>query len=820
MHLHPIGGMGKNIRYTLRSLLRSPSFSIASLLCLALGIGATTVIFSIVNAVVLRPLPYRQPDQLTRLYTEFPKFPNGGLRRFWVSEPEIFNLKSAKSFQTIGAYGTYGVNLSTSSDPMRVTAAQVNAEGLATLGIMPEKGRLFTPEEDKPGVPPVILLSHDLWQRAYAGDPDILNKDVFLAGVKCRVIGIMPKNFIFPPGETDAAQAWTPMQLNPASTNFGGHNYNVFGRLREGVTLHQARQEMQGLVAHWGEASSPNNHVFAPDVHPVVMYDFYDETVRTVRKAMMLLLGAVVFVLLIACVNVANLLLARSEGRQREIAVRRALGASTPQLLKQFIVEGVVLSMAGAVLGLILAFGGLRLILNTGAASIPRADEIALDWRVLLFTLVVSVLTGVVFGLAPLVQVSALRLFDTLKAASGRSSSTNSSNRFRRVLVIVEMAMAFILLAGAGLMVRGFWRLQQVNAGFNPQGILSATVQLPESSYKTDVAQQQFWQRLAGELNRIPGVTAASLSSGLPPFRRPNEDDTMIEGFVKTPNGPIESVNFYQTATPRFFETIGARLMEGRWLDEHDGPARNVVVNQTMANTFWPHQSAIGHRVKPGDEKSWYTVVGVVADIKNAGADRPTGTELFLPYNNNANGDYTGAPNLLVRTTGDPAQLANAVRGVVRSLDPSLPVAKVRTMEDVVSAASSRPRFLTLVLAMFSLLALVLAAVGIYGVISYSVAQRTAEFGIKIALGAEPAVLMRQVLKQGLLLSLVGMAVGTVLSFFLTQFLEGLIFGVTGLDLTSLAVTALVLALATVAACYAPASRAMRTEPILALRYE
>ena len=297
---------------------------------------------------------------------------------------------------------------------------------------------------------------------------------------------------------------------------------------------------------------------------------------------------------------------------------------------------------------LILAFGGLRLILNTGAVTIPRADEIALDWRVLLFTLVVSVLTGVVFGLAPLVQKGpALRLSSTtLKAASGRSSSTNSSNRFRRVLVIVEMAMAFLPLPGLGvrLMVRGFWRLQQVNAGFNPQGILSATVQLPEASYKTDASQQQFWQRLAGELNRIPGVTAASLSSGLPPGGRPNEDDTMIEGFVKTPNGPIESVNFYQTATPRFFETIGARLMEGRWLDEHDGPARNVVVNQTMANTFWPHQSAIGHRVKPGDEKSWYTVVGVVADIKNAGADRPTGTELFLPYNNNANGDYIRCP--------------------------------------------------------------------------------------------------------------------------------------------------------------------------------
>ena len=809
--------MGQNIRYTLRSLLRSPSFSIAALLCLALGIGATSVIFSIVNAVVLRPLPYRQPDRLTRIYTEFPDFPNGGLRRFWVSEPEVFDLKAAKSYQTIGAYATSGVNLSTATDPIRVTAAFVNADGLATLGVAPEKGRLFSPEEDKPGVPPVILLSHRLWQRAYAGDPDILNKDVFLAGVKCRVIGIMPKNFIFPPGETDAAEAWTPLQLNPASQNRGGHNFNVFGRLKDGVTLQQARQEMAGLVAHWGEAASPMNHVFSPAHHPIVMYDFYDETVRSVRKAMFLLLGAVVFVLLIACVNVANLLLARSEGRQREIAVRRALGASTGQLLAQFTAEGIVLSLAGAALGLVFAYAGLRVILNAGAASIPRADEIALDWRVLLFTLVVSIASGLVFGLAPLVQVSALRLFDTLKAASGRSSSTNSSNQFRRVLVVVEMAMAFVLLAGAGLMVRGFWRLQQVSVGLNPNGVLTAGIELPEASYKTGSAQKQFWQRLEAKLNQTPGVTAASLASGLPPARPPNENDTDIEGFVKVPNGPIESVNFYQIVTPKYFETIGARLMEGRWFDQHDGPAQSVIVNQTMANTFWPHQSAIGHRVKPGT-KEWYTVVGVVADIKNAGADRPTGTELFLPYN--AERGYTGSPYVLLRTNGNPAQLANAVREAVRTIDPTLPVAKVRTMEDVVAAASSRPRFLTLILGLFSVLALILAAIGIYGVISYSVAQRTTEFGIRLALGAEPGRLLRQVLQQGLLLGAAGMAVGTVVAFFATRFVEGLIFGVSGLDAASLGVTAVVLAFSTLAACYVPAARAMRTEPVEALRYE
>jgi putative ABC transport system permease protein len=814
--------MGLSLRQIVRNIVRTPNFSLIAVLCLALGIGATSAMFTIVNSVVLQPLPYREPDRLVRAYTEFPKFPNGGLRRFTTSEPEVFDMKADKAFETVGAWASQGLNITTSTTPIRVTATGISAEGFSTLGVAPELGRLFTAEEDKPKAPGVVVLSHDLWQRSYGGDPHILERDVFLDGEKCKVVGVMPRGFLFPPGEISKTEVWTALQLNPLSTNRGGHNYNVFARLRPGVSIQQARAEMAALVAHWGESFSPmgNNHVFSPENHPIVIYDFYDETVGGVRKAIWLLLGAVVFVLLIACVNVANLLLARSEGRQKEIAVRRAVGASGMQLLAQFVAEGVMLSFAGAAVGVALAYGGLRLILSAGSASIPRAEEVTLDLRVLGFTLVVSILSGIIFGLAPLIHVPAIKLYDTLKASGGRASSSVSSHNFRRALVITETALAFILLAGASLMVRGFWRLQQVNVGFDPQGVLTAQIPLPSNIYKDSKSQQQFCRRLIEECQRIPGVQAAAIASGLPPKRGANENDTGIEGFVASREAPIQSVNFYQTVSPGFFSALGIRVLEGRPLEDRDADPRSlgVVINQSMARTFWPHTTAVGRWIQPGGDTTKYTIVGVVADLKNGGVDRPVGTEIFLPYLSKAG--YTGSPYIIVRTTGDSKKLTSAVRSAVSAVDSGVAVAQVRTMEEVIDQSSSRSRFLVLLLAMFSGLALLLAAVGVYGVISYSVAQRTSEFGIKMALGAEPWRLMRYVLGQGVTLTAAGMLVGTAGAVFLTKMLAGLIYGVTGLDWMVMAATAFVLLFATLAACYAPAARAMRIEPIRALRYE
>lgn len=811
--------MLQTVRYAIRSLGRTPSFTIAALLCLALGIGATSAIFTIVNAVVLRPLQYPESDHLVRIYTEFPTFPGGGLHKFWVSDAEVFDLqRSAKSFESIGASATTGVNLAGINQPTRVTATFVSSQIPALLGVKPLMGHLISKQDDQPGAPAVVMLSYGLWKRVYGADPNIIGKATTLNNSKATVIAVMPQGFAFPPGQTDTTEVWSALQLDPNHVNPGGHNYDVLGRLAQGVTLTQARQEMAALVKRWGESASPNHHVFDPRNHYVTMYSFYDEVVGGVRKAMLLLLGAVGLVLLIACVNVANLLLARSETRQREIAVRRAIGASTFDLARQFVIEGLALAFAGAVLGVCVGFGSLRLIEATNAGSIPRAAEIALNLPVLLFTLAISSLIGVLFGLAPFVHVSAIRVFETLKSASSRSSSGLASKRFRNVLVVLQIAMAFALLAGAGLMMRSFWKLQQVNVGFHAEKLLTFNLSLPDATYKDQGARELFWTNLQERLQRMPGALSVTLAGGLPPIEREVDNDTDIEGFVHVPNGPIENIAFYQATGDHFFGTLGARLIDGRFFNSSDEnkDSPGVIINAAFARTFWPHESAIGHRVRPGGYESWCRIVGVIADIKNSGVDKPVGTELFFSYKLFA----PATLDVLVRTSGDPLNLAAEARRTVASLDSTLPLFKVRTMEDVIAASTTRPRFLTLILGLFSLLSLSLAAVGIYGVIAYSVEQRTAEFGIRIAVGAQPEQLLGQVMKQGITLGLVGVAIGLSSALLLTRFLEGMLFGVSKSDPSSLATTAGVLTFVSALASLLPAVRAMQIEPLRALRYE
>ncbi|MEO8128181.1 MAG: ABC transporter permease [Bryobacteraceae bacterium] len=813
----------QDFRYALRLLKRSPGFAAAAVMCLALGIGATTAIFSVVNAVILRPLPYAAPEQLVRIYTEFPTFPNGGLRRFWVSPPEYVDLKrDLKSWESIGGWTNSGVNFSGGNEPIRVTASNVTGGLLTSLGVAPLLGRLPTAADDVDGAPLVAVISSGLWQRAFGGERSIIGKNVQVNGRGCTVVGVMPGGFQFPPGEVDAPEVWIPLQLNPSQSGRGSHFLSLLGRLKHGVSYEQARGELNRLVQQQGLLASPNNHMFHPERHPIVAYGLHDEVVGGVRPAMMMLLAAVGFVLLISCVNVANLLLARAESRQREIAVRTAIGAGYGRLVRQFVTEGLVLSLLGAFLGLLFAFAGLRLIAVSGADSIPRSGEIGVDGRVLLFTIVISMATGLFFGLAPLAQVATRNLHGALKAAAGRTTGSAGSQRFRGLLVIAELSLALVLLIGTGLMIRAFWKLQEVQVGISPQNVITMRVSLPSALYQDGRSLQAFWTNVQQRVSQLPGVTSATMMTGMPPVRPLNANDTSIEGFVPVPGGPMQNVDYYQLAGKNFFETLGIRLLDGRFLDERDGGEAPpvVVVNQTMARTFWAGQNPLGRRIKPGGEKEWRTVVGVVADVKNAGIDKPTGTEIFIPYLQSGSSGALRNATVVLRATQNPTRLVAAARSEIQSVDAALPISNIRTMEEVLQAARSRPRFLTLLLSLFSGVALALATLGIYGVISYSVARRTTEFGIRMAMGARPADVIGMVVGQGLRLGLIGVAAGAIGAFVLTRYISGLLFGVEAFDPATFGVMAVLLAAVTALACYIPARRATKVDPMVALRYE
>lgn len=815
----------KDFRYAVRMLLQNPGFTAAAVLCLALGIGATSAIFSVVHAVLLKPLPYRQPDRLVRLYTEFPTFPNGGLRRFWTSPPEYDELaRELQSWESLDAWVTSGANLAGATDPIRVTGCLVTGRLFETLGVSPLLGRAITPQDDIPGAPQVIVIGYNLWQRVFAGDRNVIGRTLQVNGRNANIVGVMPPGFSFPPGELDAPEVWAALQLGtPDPQRRGSHFLFVLGRLKSGVSPSQAQQEINRHVLE-SPARIGKNHPFDPKFHPIVTYPLHGEVVSAVRPALWMLMGAVAFVLLIACVNVANLLLARAEARQREIAIRRALGAGLGQLIRQFMVEGLLLSLGGALAGTALAFAGLRLMVAAGRASIPRADEVTIDPVVLAVTLGVSLLTALFFGLAPLAQIIAANLHDSLKAASGRAAGSVSSSRFRATLVAGELSLALILLIGTGLMIRAFWKLSDVHTGFRADGLLTMRLNLPQAAYPKPEQVTQFWRAIQQKVNSLPGVQSASVTSGLPPERPINANDTYIEGFTPVPNGPGHNIDYWQVVGDRYFETMGIHVIEGRGLDARDGPggALTAVINQTMARVYYGNQSPIGRRINPGGgpnhPEMYRTIVGVVEDVKNAALDKPAGTEVFFPA---LQGNFAGPTiYIVVRTTGDPKSLIGPIRGAVRELDSSLPLTQVRTMDEVLASAKSRPRFLTTLLGLFSSTALVLAAVGLFGVISYSVARRTTEFGIRMAMGAGTVDVLRLVVGQGLRLALAGVAAGAIGALALTRLIRGLLFGISSFDPITFAAMACMLIAVTVLACVIPARRATQVDPLVALRYE
>jgi putative ABC transport system permease protein len=804
-------------------LLHKPGFAAVAVITLALGIGANTAIFSVVNAVLLRPLPYREPGKLVRVYTEFPTM---NLKKFWMSPPEFMDIQNeADSWESIGAWTTTGRNIATSTEePVRVTSAIITRGLIDALGVQPAMGRNFTPEEDRNGGPAAALISEGLWRRAFGKAPDIIGKQIQINSQPTTVAGVMPAGFVFPPGSNDPAEIWQPLQFDPANPgNRGSHFLYVIGRLKPNANVDQARSEMDSLAGGW-RSQNRSQHLPDPERHPILMVPLHEDVVGAARPAVLMLLGAVGFVLLIACVNVANLLLARAEARRREFSIRLALGAGRNRLLRQFLAEGMILVVLGVAAGIGLAKVGLKLVLAAAPDSIPRTAEIGIDPTVLAFTLGVSILSVIVFAMAPMVQMRDRDLATTLRGSGQRTSGGGGSHRLRKTLVVAEIALAVIPVIGSGLMIRAFWKLRQVDVGFEPRGVTAFNLQLPASRYQTP-DRLRFANQLEERLSALPGVKSASFATGLPPLRPINANDTDIEDYQGTPDGPAENVDYWNIVNEGYFKTMGIRTLEGRTFepsDRNESAQRVMVINQSMAHRFW-QGSPIGRRVNPGFQTPpvWFTVVGIVEDAKNLGVDKPAGTELyFLLPQTIAAGISTRMSFVVQSDGGSAATIASSIRSTVRDLDPSVPIFQLQTMSDVVSDSLVRPRFLSLLLGSFSAIALSLAAIGIYGVMAYSVTQRTQEIGVRVALGATTRNVLAMVVSEGLRMTVEGLAVGLTGAFALTRLMANLLFEVSATDPLTFAMVGFGLTAVGLLACFVPARRAAKVDPMVALRYE
>jgi predicted permease len=808
-----------DVRYALRSLARAPGFAAVAILTLALGIGANSAIFSVLNGVVLRPLPYESPEELVRVASRFPTL---GFDKFWISPPEYMELRErTRSFASFGGYRTGMASVGGGDAPIRAVSAVATSDLFETLGVRAELGRPFNADEDLPGGENVATLSYELWQRAFGGDPGIVGRNIIVNGNDTRVTGVMRPGF-------DVADArveiWVPVQLDPANRqNRGSHFLDVVARLNPNTTIEQARAELSVLVEGWA-AANPETHVPTPDNHPIFLTGLQEDLVGGTRVALMLLLGAVGFVLLIACANVANLLLARAESRQKEIAVRSALGAGRGRLMRQFLTEGVVLSLVGGALGLLIGYAGVRVLLATNPRGIPRALEIALDGPVLLFTLAVSIVTGLIFGLAPALHLTKRTVTQSLRDGTGRTTASGARQRVRRALVVSEVALAVILVVGSGLMLRSFAALQKVDPGFDPDGLLTFQLFLPAATYPDPPGQAAFLDRLLDRMRAVPGVTSAAAMSGMPPRRDVNANDTDFEGLVPTEDGPAFNTDYWQFVTRDYLETMDIPLRDGRLFNFADEGGRPVVlINERLAEVFYPDMNPLGRRLRPpGDGVPWLTIVGIVKDVKQGGLEEETGTEIYFLYPQVARavGFAPRTMNIVLRTAGDPMQLAGVVRTEVRALDAQLPVANLASMNDVMYEAVSRPRFITMLLAVFATVALALAAIGTYGVMAYSVAQRRQEIGIRMALGAQASTVLGMVLGQGVAVAGLGLAIGIAGSFALTRLLSSLLFNVSATDPLAFLSAPLLLGAVALAACYIPALRATRVDPAIVLKQE
>src|SRR5688572_1043892 len=831
----------QDLRVSARSLVRVPGFTAIALITLALGIGANTAIFSIVSGVILRPLAYAKPEQLMYLTTQFPAL---GFEQFWVSPPEYMEFRELnQSFAAVGAFRTAESNLTAGDRPLRVRTALVDEHLFAALGVPAAQGRLFAkgeaevsgpppaPGQPAPQTQPIVVLSHEFWQSAFGGRP-MVGESIEVNGRRREVIGILPPATDLMDTRTEI---WLPLGLNPANRqNRGSHNLYLVGRLKDGVSQASAQTELNTLIANWRErvglpaGQGPGTHSFVPlkgrNGHILQMKPLQDEILGSAGRSIWVLQAAVGFVLLIACANLANLLLARAESRHREFAVRTAIGATRWRLLRQFMTEGVLLSLAGGVLGVVLARVGIRALLSAYPASLPRTSEVTVDVPVLLFTLGIALVTGVLVGLAPLMHTRASGLLVALKEGGAKGATNAARHHVRRGLVMAEVALAVMLVIGAGLLLRTVYNLTKVDGGFDRSRLVTFAMTLPQAT-TTAPGRLQTYQRLLERLRAVPGVQGATAMTGLPPNRPLNANDTDIDGYTAPPEGPYENVDYYQAVMSDYFETMGIPIVQGRSFERADAASsgRVAIVNETLVNTFWKGKNPIGQRLRPccGDQIPWFTVVGVAKDVKQGGIDQKAGTEFYQFIDQFAGQGAPGGPetmNVVLRTTLQPGALAQTIEQAVRGVDRSVPVVRFQGMDDVFAESIRRPRLLAQLIGAFAGLALLLAAVGTYGVLSYMVVERRREIGIRLALGADHSRVMGQIMKQGLVLTAVGVVAGLAGALGLNRLIASLLFGVQPTDRTTMVAVVATITIVAAVACWVPAWRASRLDPNVVLR--
>ena len=810
----------KDLTYALRSLRRQPAFTFITVLTLVLGIGANTAVFSVINGVLLRPLGYPQPEQLEYITSQFPAL---GFNQFWVSTPEFVEFRdNNQSFSSVGAYSVGAVNLEV-TPPARPVSALVTPELMPTLGVPAYRGRWFTPEDSAPNAPPVVILSQEIWERMFGADESLVGKNIRLNGGSEQVIGIMPKGYDV---HDSKIEVWRPLTINTANfpNSRGSHFLYLVGRLKDGVTRQQALADTDRLLNQW-RTMVPAGHVPSATVHRLRMDPLHDDIVGGVKRALIVLQFAVVFVLLIACANLANLLVARADSRVREYSVRTALGASRGRLFKQLLTEGLVLTLPSAAIGVALAYAGVQALLAVSPNAVPRTADVTLNLPVLLFTVGVALLTGLVFGLVPLLHFGFRQRSAILGESSTRTTAGSARVWVRSSLVVAEIALAVTLVVGAGLLIRSFVNLTQVDAGFNRSELSTFGLVLPASKYNNDQTVT-FYRELSSRLSALAGVKSVAAMSGLPPLRNVNANDTDFEHIPNNrPAGsqPIENVDFYQFVSVGYTETMGIPVVSGRTFEPADTEGSPVVlINESLAKRFFADREPIGGRIKPGGPPTtpFFTVVGVLKDVKQAGVAETTGTELYMLTDQTPK--YGGfAPrqmNFVTRSTLPVDSLTSGYRQAVASLDPTLPLIRIQSMENAFDVAIVRPRFLTLLLSIFAGLALALAAIGTYGILSYLVSQRTQEIGIRMALGADRNRILQLVMTRGLLLSAIGLALGLAGSVAATRVMGSLLFNVTPTDPVTLVVVAGLIVIVAAVACLVPALRATRVDPLVVMR--